>query len=276
LFGFEACGVLFVDGVEGDPEAPNLYKINHLPTDAEGKANLTEYDYSRGFMSTVQFPRTLGITGHAIAKRKVQVAQVGENAAALCSELDNSVGCSVLESMLIAPIYDHDGILRGAVQLINKQDGYKNVITPDDIREVEAMLPTFAGCFRTADKVRVISNNMTNAWYSMNEITEGIHKKLDMVEPKHFVEINTALCSTAREVGAMLDKHKDTILKDEWLVHEILSVLRIEKRQKLIEQAADARRQARKNKSADDGDVPEVKVKIPKVVEIPENTDEAH
>lgn len=71
MFGFEQVGVLFVDGVEADAEASNLYKINHLPTDAEGLAALTEYDHSRGFVSTVCFPKTLGVTGMAIAKKKI-------------------------------------------------------------------------------------------------------------------------------------------------------------------------------------------------------------
>jgi hypothetical protein len=31
LFGFEKVGILFVDGVESDPLAPNIFKINHLP-----------------------------------------------------------------------------------------------------------------------------------------------------------------------------------------------------------------------------------------------------
>jgi len=66
LFKFEEVGVLFVDGVEADSEAPNLYKINHLPTDEEGRAELTEYDLSRGFKGINSFPKTLGITGLAI------------------------------------------------------------------------------------------------------------------------------------------------------------------------------------------------------------------
>lgn len=141
--------------------------------------------------------------------------------------------------MMIAPVYDCNGTLRGTIQFINKQDGFKNLITADDIYELNSLLPTFAELFRTADKVRVISNNMTNAWFSMNQITEGINEKLDMVAPRSFIEINTSLCGTQREVGAMMDKHKNTILKDDVLVHEILSVLRAEKREKLFKLAND-------------------------------------
>lgn len=62
LFSFEACGILFVDGVERDAnEAQNLFRINHLPEDCTNP-----YDANRGFAGIVLFPRTIGLTGEAI------------------------------------------------------------------------------------------------------------------------------------------------------------------------------------------------------------------
>ena len=63
LFGFEKVGILFVDGVESDPLAPNIFKINHLPQNDEF---LSEYEKSKGYSSTVNFPKNIGLTGEAI------------------------------------------------------------------------------------------------------------------------------------------------------------------------------------------------------------------
>jgi hypothetical protein len=73
LFKFDEVGILFVDGVESDPNSPNLFRINHLPQDEDNKANLNEYDIERGFVGTVKFPKTIGLTGQSVIKKKVQV-----------------------------------------------------------------------------------------------------------------------------------------------------------------------------------------------------------
>jgi len=71
LFKFDEVGILFVDGVEDDHNSPNLFRINHLPQDEDNKRNLTEYDQERGFAGTVKFPKTIGMTGQAVVKKKV-------------------------------------------------------------------------------------------------------------------------------------------------------------------------------------------------------------
>jgi len=65
LFGFERVGILFVDGVEGDPLSPNLFKINHLTKPDFGQDH-TEYEKSKGFSGIVRFPKNIGITGESI------------------------------------------------------------------------------------------------------------------------------------------------------------------------------------------------------------------
>lgn len=92
------------------------------------------------------------------------------------------VGVSSLDSLMIGACYDDDGVLRGAIQLVNKNDGERNKITKDDVKELEALLPTFGEIFKTADRVRVIMNNMTNMWFSMQDCENGINDKLQRVE----------------------------------------------------------------------------------------------
>jgi len=59
--------------------------------------------------------------------------QVGEVVSSIASELDNMVGVSSLDSIMIGACYDDDGVLRGAVQCVNKNDGERNKITKEDI-----------------------------------------------------------------------------------------------------------------------------------------------
>jgi hypothetical protein len=119
LFGFEKVGILFVDGVEADPNAPNIFKINHLPQPPHDE-DLTEYDRSKGYSGTVNFPKNIGITGDAIQKQKVIVLRKGERASNFASELDNMVSVVNFESMVVGPVFDADGICRGALQFVNK------------------------------------------------------------------------------------------------------------------------------------------------------------
>jgi len=69
----------------------------------------------RGFGDIVKFPRNIGLTGEAIQKRKIVVLQKGERVSNFASELDNMVNTAALESMMIGPIFDTNGDLRGAV-----------------------------------------------------------------------------------------------------------------------------------------------------------------
>lgn len=65
LFKFEKVGILFVDGVEGDPDAPNLFKITHLPEPGHDE-EISEYNKSKGFGAIVRFPKNIGLTGESI------------------------------------------------------------------------------------------------------------------------------------------------------------------------------------------------------------------
>jgi len=72
------------------------------------------------------------------------------------SEIDNMVGVHSVESMLIGPIFDRDGNLKGVIQLINKEgDG---IITEQDRIELDSLLPSLGEIIKTADEVREINN----------------------------------------------------------------------------------------------------------------------
>ena len=62
---------------------------------------------------------------------------------------------------------------------------------------------------------------------------ENIENNLDnfLMGKKQFQEINMCMQQADREITGLMNKHKDTILKDDQFVHEILSVLREQKQQ---------------------------------------------
>jgi hypothetical protein len=117
LFQFEHVGVLFVDCVDkAENTLPHLFKITHSDSDDDEGAD----GANRGFKDTVKFPRNIGLTGESIQNKKIVVLQKGERVSNFASELDNMVNSLVLESILIGPIFDGNGDLRGVIQLVNK------------------------------------------------------------------------------------------------------------------------------------------------------------
>lgn len=124
---------------------------------------------SGGFGDIVKFPRNIGLTGEAIQAKKIVVLQKGERVSNFASELDNMVNSLVLESILIGPIYDPNGNLRGVIQLVNKC-GKEEYITPQIIEEMKLILPTLGEIFRTADEVRVIGNTMVDMEKSLKGV----------------------------------------------------------------------------------------------------------
>jgi len=75
------------------------------------------------------------------------------------------MGATDVESLLISPIVDSEGNLRGVVQMANKLNGEK--ITNQDIIEVGSLMPALGEIFKTAQEVREFQN-----------VSSGIHKRL--------------------------------------------------------------------------------------------------
>ena len=58
--------------------------------------------------------------------------------------------------MIIGPIIDSRGCLKGIIQLINKNGDES--ITQSDENELKSLLPVIAEIIKTADQVRLITN----------------------------------------------------------------------------------------------------------------------
>ena len=90
----------------------------------------------------------MGCTGIAIKQNKIVYFNEGETCSDFQNEIDNSMGATDVESLLISPIVDSEGTLRGVVQMANKLNGEK--ITNQDIIEVGSLMPALGEIFKTA------------------------------------------------------------------------------------------------------------------------------
>jgi hypothetical protein len=54
--------------------------------------------------------------------------------------------------MMVAPVMDCEGQLRGVVQLCNKQHGEK--ISEQDLSEFDCLMPALGEIFKTAEEIR--------------------------------------------------------------------------------------------------------------------------
>ena len=74
--------------------------------------------------SIIRFPFGIGLTGRAIQKRKILVSQQGEREknSGFRQEIDNFKNVARVRNIMIGPIFDIEGEVRGAIQFINKID----------------------------------------------------------------------------------------------------------------------------------------------------------
>lgn len=62
------------------------------------------------------------------------------------------MGVSEVDNLMIGPIRDSEGELRGVVQLGNKLNGEK--ITKQDVYEFGSLMPALGEIFKTTEEVR--------------------------------------------------------------------------------------------------------------------------
>ena len=95
LFGFEACGVLFVD---------------HKTSD------LLKFQYKNNVVSSqISFPFGVGCTGQSIIEDKSVVINTRERMGLFMAEIDNSVKVDKVSTLLVTPIKDRDSKLWGVL-----------------------------------------------------------------------------------------------------------------------------------------------------------------
>ena len=70
----------------------------------------------------MRIPSENGLTGIAIREKRVVTLQSYDKHTEFSIEIDNNIDISVVKSMLIGPLYNEAGKLKGVIQLLNKID----------------------------------------------------------------------------------------------------------------------------------------------------------
>lgn len=73
---------------------------------------------------------------------EIQVVPKGAYDVLYAAEVDNSIASPVINNLMIGPLFDTTGRLRGVIQLINKTGS--DPISFQDEREFKKLLPTVA------------------------------------------------------------------------------------------------------------------------------------
>lgn len=87
----------------------------------------------------IRYPSNIGLTGLAIQKKELITSSKGFKDIRFATEVDNYINCSKISSVLIGPMLDKNGSIKGVIQLINKQGDGK--ISEQDEIELQALLP---------------------------------------------------------------------------------------------------------------------------------------
>ena len=104
--------------------------------------------------------------------------------------MDNSVGCRVLENCLVGPCFDTQGVLRGVIQLINKEGG--EPISFQDEREFENLLPTVAEMIKQADDVKYVNDISANMNLQLAITRDSIINSAKVYEERNLTKVHAA------------------------------------------------------------------------------------
>lgn len=63
----------------------------------------------------MRFPKNIGCTGVSIEKKKIVYFNEGEHMSTYAAEIDNCHNLSKVESLIVSPIFDKKGELKGVI-----------------------------------------------------------------------------------------------------------------------------------------------------------------
>ena len=105
--------------------------------------------------------------------------------------------------MIIGPIHDLHGNLKGIIQLVNKHED--DAITEQDQKEIESLLPAIGEIIRTADKVRLITNISAGLDEHLCKNERIIVETAKQLEDKSMNDIHNALTTVKESIYHMAD-----------------------------------------------------------------------
>lgn len=95
-------------------------------------------------------------------------------------EVDLAPGTGIIKNMIIGPIFDQDGNLRGVLQLFNKISAEENnTINQRDITEVNTILECLGEVIKSADQKYEFEKTCNLMYKNLNSLKMNCCDKLD-------------------------------------------------------------------------------------------------
>lgn len=111
------------------------------------------------YSSVMRIPPENGLTGISIREKRVFTLQSYDKNNDFSVEIDNNIDVQAVKSMMIGPLFNEAGKLKGIIQLINKLDDKE--IMDHEVNEFSQLLPTIAQVVVNVDEMRDVINVST-------------------------------------------------------------------------------------------------------------------
>ena len=106
--------------------------------------------------------------------------------------------------MIVGPIHDNKGVLKGIIQLINKNSD--DAITDQDEMELKALLPSIGEIIKTADQVRLITNISAGVDEHLCKNEKIIVETAKQLEEKSMQDIMNLMGSIQDNMCTLIDQ----------------------------------------------------------------------
>lgn len=147
---------------------PDEEKDAYCGTDKDEDSNDFEEDEGndeiplmnkKEYSSVMRIPPENGLTGISIREKRVFTLQSYDKNNDFSVEIDNNIDVQAVKSMMIGPLFNEAGKLKGIIQLINKLDDKE--IMDHEVNEFSQLLPTIAQVVVNVDEMRDVINVST-------------------------------------------------------------------------------------------------------------------
>ena len=210
LFNYEQVGILFYDEKHN-----NFYAIN---TDDSNQVKVYEENI-------IRFPITIGLTGKAAQKRKIIINNLGDkDNLNYSSEIDNFINVGRIRNMMVGPMQDMKGNIRGIIQFINKKGA--NKIDQHDEIELGSILSALGEIIKTADETLKITNISAGLQQCLGQINQSIFEKTEIIQTKSIPMISGSVRHMNELVNSLISKKKEAVFSEKSLMIDIFKGIR--------------------------------------------------
>ena len=122
------------------------------------------------------------------------------------------MGVSEVDNVMIGPIRDSEGLLRGVVQLGNKLNGEK--ITNQDVYEFGSLMPALGEIFKTTEEVRQFRNTSNGILHRLIEMKSSLFGQISQIDDNKMINISKSVHQVTVLVKELIENKKKALLSD--------------------------------------------------------------